>query len=109
MSKRVNLPPGCSGFDAADGTRYSAQRPGGTVVVSDRHAAAIDGGQYGQTGFITGKEPASFGTKRGMECPRCHRVWNAWNDACPRCSTEAEPVATVPWDGGPTPNGPLGW
>lgn len=110
MSKRVNLPPGCVGFDAADGTRPTADKPGGTVIVSDRQAKAIDEGQYGQLGFITGKEPQSFGTKKGMECPKCHRVYNAWNDTCPRCSTDDEPVATVEWDGGLNrPKGPIGW
>lgn len=82
---RVNLPPGCSGLDCKDGTKYTASRPGGSVDVEDRHARAINGGQYGQQGFISAKGAQSFGTRRGMYCEPCKRLWNAWSATCPRC------------------------
>ena len=88
MSVKVNLPPGCSGFDCKDGTKYTANRPGGTVEVSDRHAAAINKGQYGSADFIAADGAQSFGTKRGQRCERCNRTWNAWNITCPRCGED---------------------
>jgi hypothetical protein len=82
---KVNLPPGCYGFDAKDGTRYNANRPGGHVTVDDRHARAINQGQYGQQDFISAKGAQSFGTKAGQLCESCGRTWNAWNSVCPKC------------------------
>lgn len=88
MSVKVQLPPGCSGFDCKDGTKYTAGRPGGSVTVSDRHANAINTGQYGRTDFISAKGSESFGTKRGQWCEHCNRTWNAWNFVCPKCGAE---------------------
>lgn len=88
MSVKVKLPPGCVGFDTRDGRKLNADRPGGTVEVSDRDAEAINKGQYGTTGFISATGAATFGTKRGQRCPDCGRVWNAWNATCPKCGTE---------------------
>ncbi len=85
MSQRVNLPPGCSGFDAKDGTKYKANKPGGSVVISDRHAAALDSSQYADQGFISAKGAVAFGTRQGMVCAPCIRTWNAWNTVCPSC------------------------
>ena len=94
MGVKVQLPPGCSGFDCADGTKYTANRKGGTVEVSDRHASAINSGQYGQQDFISAKSALSFGTKNGRWCQRCNRLWNAWNKTCSKCGdptmTEAD-------------------
>lgn len=87
MSVKVQLPPGCSGFDCKDGTKYTASRPGGTVTVEDRHANAINTGQYGDTGLVSAKGALSFGTKRGQWCRVCNRLWNAWNRSCPKCGT----------------------
>ena len=91
MSVKVQLPPGCKGFDCADGTKYTANRSGGTVEVSERHAAAINGGQYGQTDFISAKGALSLGTKDGRWCRGCNRLWNAWNKTCSKCG---EPTLT---------------
>lgn len=91
---KVNLPPGCSGFNCKDGTRYSATKPGGTVTVNERHADAINKGQYGQLDFISARGALTFGTKRGRYCTPCRRIWNAWNDECPRCGE-----ATTEWEG----------
>lgn len=91
MSVKVNLPPGCSGFDCKDGTKYTANRPGGSVTVSDRHASALNRSQYAETDFISGKAQQTFGTKVGMRCNPCNRLWNRWNDTCPKCGTETTP------------------
>lgn len=87
MSVKVNLPPGCSGFDCKDGTKYTADRPGGSVTVSDRHASALNRSQYADQDFISGKAPQTFGTKVTMVCDSCNRRWNAWNHECPKCGT----------------------
>lgn len=92
MSVKVQLPPGCSGFDCKDGTKYTANKKGGMVEVSDRHAAAINKGQYGETGFISAKGSLSFGTRQGRWCGDCKRLWNVWNSACPRCGADCELV-----------------
>lgn len=85
MSVKVNLPPGCVGFDAKDGTKYTAAKPGGTVTVDDRHASAINKGQYGQQDFISAKGALSFGTRDSAHCHACRRVWNSWSKTCPKC------------------------
>jgi hypothetical protein len=88
MGVKVQLPPGCSGIDAKDGTKYTASRPGGQIEVDDRHASAINSGQYGDTGLVSAKGALSFGTKEGKQCPDCGRLWNVWNSSCPKCGVE---------------------
>lgn len=88
----VQLPPGCSGFDCKDGTKYTANAPGGFVKVDDRHARAINQGQYGEKDFISAKGQSSFGTKNGQHCRPCGRLWNAWNKTCPRCGAATTTV-----------------
>lgn len=88
MATKVQLPPGCSGFDCKDGTKYTASRPGGSVTVSDRHANSINQGQYGQQDFISAKGTLSFGTKNGRWCTSCNRLWNQWNFTCSKCGSE---------------------
>lgn len=90
MSVKVQLPPGCAGLDCKDGTKYTASRPGGSVSVDDRHASAINRGQYGEQGLISATGAVSFGTKRGRTCAPCRRVWNAWSEQCPRCGAPTE-------------------
>jgi hypothetical protein len=92
MSVKVNLPPGCSGVDCKDGTKYTATRPGGSIMVEDRHANAINTGQFGEKGLVSAKGAESFGTKRGQRCAPCNRTWNAWNKSCPKCGCETESV-----------------
>lgn len=94
---KVQLPPGCRGFDAKDGTRYTASRPGGTVTVEDRHAKAINEGQFGgDANLVSATGALCLGTQKGRQCLNCadKRVWNVWNHQCPRCG---EP--TVEWHG----------
>jgi hypothetical protein len=88
MAVKVNLPPGCSGFDCKDGTKYTANRLGGSVVLEDRHARAVNNGQFGEKGLVTAKGAESFGTKKSQVCPSCNRIWNAWNTHCRICGSE---------------------
>lgn len=92
---KINLPPGCVGFDCKDGTKYTADRPGGAVDVNDRHAAAVKTGQFsGDANLLSSGVALSFGTKKGRRCEPCGRIWNAWSVNCPKCG---EP--TVEWTG----------
>jgi hypothetical protein len=91
----VTLPPGCTGLDLQDGTRYDADR-NGRVHLADRHSDAVAKGWYGQSGVMTATAPHRLGTRTGRWCVTCTpaRLWNAWNTQCPRCgsptSTEKE-------------------
>jgi hypothetical protein len=85
---KVQLPPGCKGLDCKDGTRYTASKPGGYVTVSDRHAGAIESGQFGETGLIDASGTQAFGTQKGRKCPSCKWLWNTWTKVCHRCGEE---------------------
>lgn len=85
MSQKVSLPPGCSGFTTADGGTIKADKPGGSVELTDRQASALNKSQYAEQDFIKAGAGWSFGTHRGMFCAPCAREWNAWNDVCPKC------------------------
>ena len=92
MSVRVNLQPGCSGFNMQDGTSYTAARPGGHVTVSDEHAKAIRwnvGGDAGLTGHAGFRE--FIGTKQGRWCHACRFLAQAWSRECPRCGRPTDP------------------
>ena len=84
---KVQLPPGCYGFDCKDGTKYTG-KPGGTIDVSDQHAKAINQGQFGETGLVSAKGALSFGTRKGRLCETCNRLWNAWNHTCNKCGAD---------------------
>jgi hypothetical protein len=92
MAVKVNLPPGCTGFDCKDGTKYNATRPGGSVVLEDRHARAVNNGQFGEKGLVSAKGAESFGTKTGKYCEPCNRTWNSWTTSCNRCGAETTTV-----------------
>ena len=85
---KVTVPPGCTGLDMQDGTRYTAPRQGGHINVHPAHVAAVKRSWYGDTGTIATSEGFSFGTRRGRRCPTCSRVWNVWSTRCPKCTTE---------------------
>lgn len=96
MTVRISLPPGNSGFNLQDGTEYKT-RPGGTVTVSDEHAAAIRrqvGGDAGLVGF--GSFRSFMGTRDGRWCEACRRLWNRWNKTCVKCGAETVPEAQMP-------------
>jgi hypothetical protein len=92
---KVQLPPGNSGLQMEDGTHYKAGRPGGYVNVSDDHARAIDRmSGNGTAGLITaGFRVFGSSPRAGRWCTSCQpaRLWNAWNDSCPRCGAATEP------------------
>jgi hypothetical protein len=90
VGNRVNLPPGCGGFTAADG-RYDA-RPGTHVTVSDEHAARLRKSAHTSVGMISVGGGIVIGTKKGRRCDPCGgRVWQAWSLSCPRCGAPTEP------------------
>ena len=91
MATRVQLPAGCYGIEAADGTKYTA-KPGGHVEVSDRHAKAIQKSQHQTIGMLNGRQGFYIGTKKGRWCKGCRRLWQAWSIECPRCggATDAD-------------------
>lgn len=94
MSIKVQLPPGCKGFDCKDGTKYTAKRAGGTIEVSDRHADAINNSQFGgDANLVSAKGSLSFGTKQGRWCAGCKKLWNSWSEKCPRCQADCDLVA----------------
>jgi hypothetical protein len=90
---KVQLPPGCRGFDCKDGTKYTAAKAGGSVDVSERHADAIRDSQFAGDAHLIGNIGRNtFGTKRGMKCPKCRRIWNVWTKECRHCGVETEEV-----------------
>lgn len=92
MATKVSLPPGCTGFDCKDGTKYKA-RAGTHVMVEERHADALQSSQFGGDAHLVGNiGRESFGTKRGQKCPKCRRIWNAWNDVCPKCGVATDTI-----------------
>ena len=94
MPSQVNLPPGCRALRFEDGTRYVASREGGKITVADNHAAAIDRMDgNGTAGLVTGQFREFGGGKNGRWCRNCQpaRLWNPWNDLCPRCGEATEP------------------
>lgn len=85
-----------SGIQAFDGKSVKATREGGRMFVEDHHAKAINAmGGNGDAGLVNASNRVVIGTKRGMRCPACHRLWNAWNAECPKCQqpTVPEPSA----------------
>jgi hypothetical protein len=94
MSTRVNLPPGCSGFQVG-GTHYE-DRPGGHVDVADHDAPAVNRMLgNGDAGLLSAKGRHYIGTKKGRRCTGCGRLWNVWSLTCPRevCGAPTEPEA----------------
>lgn len=90
---RVNLPPGCMGFKAKDGTRYVA-KPGTHVEVAEKHMAALKSQDYASAGLVDVHETRFIvedSKKQGRWCKSCNRLWNAWNYDCGKCGE-----ATVP-------------
>lgn len=81
---RVNLPPGCMGFKADDGTRYVA-KPGTHVDVDDRHMAALKNQQYASAGLVDAGPEKQFIRdikKQGRWCTSCNKLWHHWKREC---------------------------
>jgi hypothetical protein len=95
LPSKVNLPPGCRSLQMEDGQRYVAPREGGTVTVSDTHAAAIDRMDgNGTAGLVTAgfREYGTSGSA-GRRCTGCGRAYYRWTMTCPRgvCGAATEP------------------
>jgi predicted RNA-binding Zn-ribbon protein involved in translation (DUF1610 family) len=95
---RVNLPPGCLGFKADDGTRYVA-KPGTFVDVADHHMKALKQNNYAQAGLVdAGAE--KFFVKKGPEgkwCGNCssNTIYHSWTRICPLCGGETIPESQM--------------
>ena len=91
---RVNLPPGCCGFKAQDGTRYVA-KPGTSVDVADHHMAALKNNDYAQAGLVDAGAEKHYtrGGPEGRWCPECpdNTIWHSWTKHCPGCGSETVP------------------
>jgi hypothetical protein len=90
---RVQLPDGCTGLDMADGRKYTASRPGGSVEVSPADSRYIGTSWYGQAGVMRGSQVIALGTKRGRWCGPCRFLAQAWSRECPRCGGPTAPDA----------------
>lgn len=97
---RVQLPPGCLGFRAADGVRIPAEAGAGSFAnVDDKYIPALRNNDYAQAGLVDAG-PEKFFTKDvdGRWCKPCRRVWNRWNHECPKCGAGTVPEAEMPRD-----------
>lgn len=96
MSQRVNLPPGCAGFRAQDGTRYMA-KPGTHVEVDDRHMPALRRQDYASAGLVDANAEKFYVTKgpEGMWCRQCIRAWHNWTKTCPKCGQPTIPESEL--------------
>ena len=92
---RVRLPDGCYGLNMANGRKYKAEKPGGTVEVSGKDAHYINTSYYGQSGIMTGNPQFGIGTRKGRWCEPCKRLWNVWSAECPRCGAATTPQGGV--------------
>lgn len=93
---RVNLPPGCMGFKASDGTRYVA-KPGTSVDVDDRHIPALREQQYAQAGLVDAGPEKFFPKKtpEGRWCPECVFLGYAWMTTCRKCGGQTVPESEM--------------
>ena len=95
---RVQLPPGCLGFKADDGTRYVA-KPGTFVNVDDRHMGALKNQTYAQGGLVDAGAEKMFirGGPEGRFCRNCQNntVWHSWTKTCPDCGSETTPESEM--------------
>ena len=95
---RVNLPPGCIGFKADDGTRYLA-KPGTHVEVADHHMKALEKNDYAQAGLVDAGAEKHFirGGPEGRWCPNCpnNTIFHSWTKTCPSCYGETVPESQM--------------
>ena len=95
---KVLLPPGCMGFKADDGTRYTA-KPGTFVDVADHHMAALKNQQYASAGLVDAGPEKMFVRKgpEGRWCPSCpnNTIWHHWKMECPKCGKETVPESEM--------------
>lgn len=78
-----SVPPGCTGLQMQDGTRYPATRTGRVVVDNANHAKHIErvsGNGGGHIHRSTGGIPVT----NSKHCPTCRFVGYGWQSTCPR-------------------------
>ncbi|HEV2355691.1 MAG TPA: hypothetical protein VGR89_15695 [Puia sp.] len=94
---RVNLPPGCMGFKAQDGTRYTA-KPGTHVEVADHHMAALKNNDYAQAGLVNAGAEKYFvkSIPSGRWCRECNFTGYAWMETCSKCGMQTIPEQDKP-------------
>lgn len=86
---KVTLPEGCTGLDFDNGSSVSGPQ-GSAVEVTDAQAREIDGSWYKRSNVMNSSQRLSIGTKGGKYCTPCRRLWNAWNETCPKCGEPTE-------------------
>lgn len=95
---RVNLPPGCMGFKADDGTRYVA-KPGTHVDVAEHHMAALKTNNYAQGGLIDAGPEKHFirSGPEGKWCSSCvsNTIHHSWTKNCPGCGAQTVPESQM--------------
>lgn len=98
MTQRVNLPPGCMGFKADDGTRYTA-KPGTFVNVEERHMAALKNNNYAIAGLVDAGAEKHFvrSGPEGTWCPDCpsNTIHHSWTKSCPACGAQTVPESQM--------------
>ena len=90
MTQKIELPPGCYGTEMADGTKYTARKPGGTIDVEEHHARAIDKSQHAGIGLLRSTRTFRLATRNGRHCPQCGFSAQCWTKTCPRCHVGTE-------------------
>lgn len=78
-------PPGCTGLQMEDGTRYNAGRDGRIVVDRPDHAAHIERVGRNGGGHIHRVMVGSPIGVASTSCEPCRFVGYGWQSVCPKC------------------------
>lgn len=80
----LRVPPGCTGLQMEDGSRYNASRSGRLVVDRPDHVKQIMRASEASSGPIA---HAMYGAPSGVEtrhCPECAFIGYGWQSDCPK-------------------------
>jgi hypothetical protein len=80
-------PPGVTGLQMKDGTRYAAGRDGRVTVDRPEHARHIEHLARTDVDAVHRITVGGGGTA-SKHCPRCPFTAYAWQSTCPRCSVD---------------------
>lgn len=86
---RTKVPPGCVGFRTRDG-RTIDKNADGSVTLEGRDEQLFKKSVHKGVGLVSTEETWTLGTKKGRYCKPCIRLWNVWNDVCPKCGKPTE-------------------
>jgi hypothetical protein len=78
-------PPGCTGLQMEDGTRYNAGRDGRIVVDRPDHQAHIERVGRNGGGHVHRIMVGAPVRSASMECEPCRFVGYGWQRECPKC------------------------